>query len=118
MYAWVGRRTPLRNLWQLRLYGLTDSTSVSERLLICMVKCLSITANTNLFREITGIDQAMRLWERLEKGRERDSRDNVVHMEDVEGNVMPERVYYDLQKQGILQLGWPIVSILLYHILL
>jgi splicing factor 3A subunit 3 len=25
-----------------------------------------------------------------------------VQMEDAEGNVMPEKVYYDLQKQGLL----------------
>lgn len=89
-YVYMGRRAFDKHFGEAtHIYGL---------------KCLGITANTNLFREITGIDQAMRLWEQLEKDRkrERDSRDNVVQMEDAEGNVMPERVYYDLQKQGIL----------------
>jgi splicing factor 3A subunit 3 len=46
----------------------------------------------------------MALWEKLEgeRKKERDSRENVVQMEDAEGNVMPERIYLDLQKQGIL----------------
>ena len=58
----------------------------------------------NLFREITGIQDALALWEKLKKEkRERESRDDgVVQMEDGEGNVMPERIYLDLQKQGIL----------------
>lgn len=89
-YVYMGRRAFDKHFGEAtHIYGL---------------KCLGITSNTNLFREITRIDQAMRLWEKLEKERkrERDSRDNVVQMEDAEGNVMPERVYYDLQKQGIL----------------
>ncbi|KAJ5980940.1 splicing factor 3a subunit 3 [Penicillium waksmanii] len=68
------------------------------------LNCLGITSNTNLFREITSIAEAMALWEKLEgeRKKDRDSRDNVVQMEDAEGNVMPERIYLDLQKQGIL----------------
>ncbi|KAJ5104377.1 hypothetical protein NUU61_001724 [Penicillium alfredii] len=68
------------------------------------LKCLGITSHTNLFREITRIKDAERLWEKLEGDRkkDRDNRDNVVQMEDAEGNVMPERIYLDLQKQGIL----------------
>ena len=27
---------------------------------------------------------------------------SVVQMEDAQGNVMPEKVYYDLQRQGLL----------------
>lgn len=89
-YVYMGRRAFDKHFGEAtHIYGL---------------KCLGITSNTNLFREIVRIDQAMRLWEKLEKDRkrERDARDNVVQMEDAEGNVMPERVYYDLQKQGIL----------------
>ncbi|KAJ5716590.1 hypothetical protein N7493_008501 [Penicillium malachiteum] len=89
-YVYMGRRAFDKHFGEAtHIYGL---------------KCLGITSNTNLFREITRIDQAMRLWDKLEQDRkrERDSRDNVVQMEDAEGNVMPERVYYDLQKQGIL----------------
>lgn len=66
------------------------------------LKCLGVT-NTALFREITGIEDALKLWDKLqrEKRREEGGRD-VVQMEDAEGNVMPEKVYYDLQKQGLL----------------
>jgi splicing factor 3A subunit 3 len=68
------------------------------------LKCLGVTSNFNLFREITNINEAQSLWAQLEKDKkkERESRDNVVQMEDAEGNVMPERIYLDLQKQGIL----------------
>ena len=61
------------------------------------LKCLGITQQTNLFREITKIDDAIRLWEKLEQDRkkERDGRENVVQMEDAEGNVMPERIYLE-----------------------
>ena len=67
------------------------------------LKCLGIT-NTTLFREITGIDEAQKLWAKLQadKNREKASGENVVQMEDSEGNVMPEKVYYDLQKQGLV----------------
>ena len=43
-----------------------------------------------------GLD-AVKLWEKLEqeKKKDRESRDNVVQMEDAEGNVMPERVYLE-----------------------
>jgi hypothetical protein len=39
----------------------------------------------------------MRLWEKLEQERkkEKEGKDNVVQMEDAEGNVMPERIYYE-----------------------
>lgn len=66
------------------------------------LRCLGIT-NTTLFREITGIEDALRLWEKLENERKKEERGrDVVQMEDGEGNVMPEKVYYDLQKQGLL----------------
>ncbi|KFY74844.1 hypothetical protein V499_05159 [Pseudogymnoascus sp. VKM F-103] len=66
------------------------------------LKCLGIS-NTSLFREITGIEDALKLWDKIqrEKKKEESGRD-VVQMEDAEGNVMPEKVYYDLQKQGLL----------------
>jgi len=66
------------------------------------LKCLGVT-NTALFREITGIEDALKLWDKLQRERRREEggRD-VVQMEDAEGNVMPEKVYYDLQKQGLL----------------
>ncbi|KAL9078612.1 MAG: hypothetical protein Q9157_002451 [Trypethelium eluteriae] len=67
------------------------------------LKCLGIT-NTTLFREITGIQEALNLWDKIQrdKKQEKSSTENVVQMEDGEGNVMPEKVYFDLQKQGLL----------------
>ncbi|KAL4923424.1 SF3a splicing factor complex subunit PRP9 [Aspergillus undulatus] len=117
--AWDGKPIPY---WLYKLHGLGVEYSCeicgnyvymgrrafdkhfSEALHIFGLKCLGITSNTNLFREITKIDDAIRLWEKLEQDRkkDRDLRDNVVQMEDAEGNVMPERIYLDLQKQGIL----------------
>jgi splicing factor 3A subunit 3 len=38
----------------------------------------------------------------VDKKQESTASDQVVQMEDGEGNVMPEKVYYDLQKQGLL----------------
>lgn len=117
--AWDGKPIPF---WLYKLHGLgveyqceicgnyvymgrrAFDKHFSEGLHIYGLKCLGITSNTNLFREITRIEDAMRLWEKLEADRkkERDAHDNVVQMEDAEGNVMPERIYLDLQKQGIL----------------
>ena len=67
------------------------------------LKCLGIT-NTTLFREITGIEDALKLWDKIQRDKKHDKSrtENVVQMEDAEGNVMPEKVYYDLQKQGLL----------------
>jgi len=67
------------------------------------LKCLGVT-NTTLFREITGIEDALKLWEKIQReGRkEKGLVENVVQMEDAEGNVMPEKVYHDLRKQGLL----------------
>ncbi|KAJ5795275.1 hypothetical protein N7457_001874 [Penicillium paradoxum] len=117
--AWDGKPIPF---WLYKLHGLgveypceicgnftymgrrAFDKHFSESLHIYGLKCLGITSNTNLFREITSINEAIALWEQLDKDRkkERDSRENVVQMEDAEGNVMPERIYLDLQKQGIL----------------
>ena len=88
-YVYMGRRAFEKHFSEARhVYGL---------------KCLGIT-NTSLFREITGIEEAQRLWEKMQrdkagvlmKGKE------IVEMEDSEGNVMPLKVYNDLQKQGLL----------------
>jgi splicing factor 3A subunit 3 len=67
------------------------------------LKCLGIT-NTALFREITGIEDALKLWDKIQREKKKTAKDDggVVQMEDAEGNVMPEKVYYDLQKQGLL----------------
>ena len=134
--AWDGRPIPY---WLYKLHGLgveypceicgnfvymgrrAFDKHFSEALHIHGLKCLGITSNTSLFREITRIDDALRLWEKLEQERKKDRevRENVVQMEDAEGNVMPERIYMEyssppfkvddrkltilsLQKQGIL----------------
>jgi splicing factor 3A subunit 3 len=57
-----------------------------------------------LFREITDIADAVRLWDKIQRDKNKAKKDDgwVVQMEDAEGNVMPEKVYYDLQKQGLL----------------
>lgn len=110
--AWDGKPIPY---WLYKLHGLGTEfpceicgnfvymgrrafdKHFSEALHIYGLKCLGVTSNANLFREITRIDDAVRLWEKLEQDRkkERDSRDNVVQMEDAEGNVMPERIYLE-----------------------
>ncbi|TAQ87218.1 hypothetical protein B7494_g4475 [Chlorociboria aeruginascens] len=88
-YVYMGRRAFDKHFNEARhIYGL---------------KCLGIT-NTTLFREITGIDDALKLWDKIQREKKKDKVDegSVVQMEDAEGNVMPEKVYYDLQKQGLL----------------
>jgi splicing factor 3A subunit 3 len=67
------------------------------------LKCLGIT-NTSLFREITSIKEAEDLWRKIQKDKkkERTLAENVVEMEDSEGNVMPEKVYQDLAAAGML----------------
>ena len=68
------------------------------------LRCLGITGNTALFRDITGINDALKLWDKMsrDKKQEKSSVEGVVQMEDGEGNVMPEKVYNDLRKQGLL----------------
>jgi splicing factor 3A subunit 3 len=68
------------------------------------LKSLGIVSNLQLFRDITSIDDATRLNNRLmkEKQREDGAQEDVVQMEDANGNVMPEKVYNDLRKQGLL----------------
>jgi splicing factor 3A subunit 3 len=122
--AWDGKPIPY---WLYKLHGLgvefpceicgnfvymgrrAFDKHFSEARHIYGLKCLGVTntsgaGGVNLFREITGISEAVALWEKLKKEkREREQRDDgVVQMEDGEGNVMPERIYLDLQKQGIL----------------
>jgi splicing factor 3A subunit 3 len=88
-YVYMGRRAfdkhfiEPRHIWGLKALGVTS---------------------TNLFREITSVNEAKSLWEKIqvEKKKERQDLDNVIQMEDGQGNVMPEKVYYDLQKQGLL----------------
>jgi splicing factor 3A subunit 3 len=116
--AWDGKPIPY---WLYKLHGLgvefpceicgnfvyrgrrAFDKHFSEERHVHGLKCLGIT-NTSLFREITGIEEALALWEKVRRDKEAEKRrwEGVVQMEDREGNVMPERVYLDLQKQGIL----------------
>ena len=88
-YVYMGRRAFEKHFGEARhIYGL---------------KCLGIT-NTSMFREITGIEEAQRLWEKIQRDKRKvqERREDIVEMEDTEGNVMPEKVYQDLEKQGLL----------------
>ena len=88
-FVYMGRRAFEKHFNEARhIYGL---------------KCLGVT-NTTLFREITGIEDALKLWDKIQRDKRQENTkgDGVVQMEDAEGNVMPEKVYYDLQKQGLL----------------
>ena len=60
--------------------------------------------NTSLFREVTRINEALQLHEKIQRDEKsvKTKGDNIVEMEDGEGHVMPEKVYYDLQKQGLV----------------
>ncbi|KAJ9640004.1 Pre-mRNA-splicing factor sap61 [Coniosporium apollinis] len=116
--AWDGKPIPF---WLYKLHGLgvefpceicgghvymgrrAFDKHFNEAKHIYGLKCLGIT-NTRLFNEITGIEDALKLWDKLQrdKKQEKAGTENVVQMEDADGNVMPEKVYYDLLKQGLL----------------
>jgi splicing factor 3A subunit 3 len=116
--AWDGKPIPF---WLYRLHGLGQEfpcevcgnfvyrgrrafdKHFNETNHITNLKRLGIT-DTYLFRDITSIEQAVRLWEKIQRDQNKDQIDDgaVVQMEDAEGNVMPEKVYLDLQKQGLL----------------
>lgn len=88
-YVYMGRRAFEKHFSEARhVYGL---------------KCLGIT-NTSLFREIAHIEEAEKLWDKIQrdKAKEREKKEDIVEMEDSTGMVMPEKVYQDLVKQGIL----------------
>ena len=81
-FVYMGRRAFDKHFNEARhIYGL---------------KCLGIT-NTTLFREITGITDALKLWDKIQrdKKKEKSGGENIVQMEDADGNVMPEKVYYE-----------------------
>ncbi|KKA26544.1 hypothetical protein TD95_003681 [Thielaviopsis punctulata] len=116
--AWDGKPIPF---WLYRLHGLgvefpceicgnfvymgrrAFDKHFNEGRHVYGLRCLGIT-NTSLFRDIIHIDEAMKLWEKIqwEKKKNKVDESSMVQMEDGEGNVMPEKVYYDLQKQGLL----------------
>lgn len=117
--AWDGKPIPV---WLYRLHGLgvefpceicgnfvymgrrAFDKHFNEARHIYGLKCLGVTSNHTLFREITGIEEATALWKKFQqdKKKEKVEQDNVVQMEDSEGNVMPEKIYNDLLAQGIL----------------
>ncbi|KAL2269669.1 hypothetical protein VTJ83DRAFT_1853 [Remersonia thermophila] len=116
--AWDGKPIPF---WLYRLHGLGQEfpceicgnfvyrgrrafdKHFNETNHITNLKRLGIT-NTYLFRDITSIEEAVRLWEKIQREQSKNQIDDgaMVQMEDAEGNVMPEKVYLDLQKQGLL----------------
>lgn len=116
--GWDGKPIPF---WLYRLHGLGNEFECeicgnyvykgrrafekhfNEARHIYNLKCLGIT-NPTLFRDITSMDEAQRLWDKIQREKKQSKLDegSIVQMEDGEGNVMPEKVYYDLQKQGLL----------------
>ncbi|KAK4501168.1 hypothetical protein PRZ48_006974 [Zasmidium cellare] len=94
-YVYMGRRAFDKHFSEARhIYGL---------------QCLGIKKNTGLFREITKIDEAEKLWEKLERDKatelERKGGEDgggIIEMEDPEGNVMPKKVFDDLTKAGLM----------------
>jgi hypothetical protein len=66
------------------------------------MKCLKIP-NTAHFKEITQIDQAVELYEKLKKTTDDMTfkADVDVECEDAQGNVMSQKAYDDLQRQGL-----------------
>lgn len=67
------------------------------------LKCLGITPGV-LFKGITEIKDALGLWDKVkdEYRQDESKKENTIEMEDDEGNVMSEKVYNDLKKQGLL----------------
>jgi len=67
------------------------------------LRCLGIQ-NSSVFKEITIINDAIALWNKMKKDKraQESIKEQVVEMEDDEGNVMSERIYNDLKKQGLL----------------
>ncbi|OQO15230.1 hypothetical protein B0A48_00613 [Cryoendolithus antarcticus] len=116
--SWDGKPIPF---WLYKLHGLGVEFSCeicgnyvymgrrafdkhfSEQRHVYGLKCLGIT-QTGLFREITGIGEAERLWEKIQRDRETKEKadEGVIEMEDSYGAVMPWKVWDDLNKQGLL----------------
>lgn len=122
--AWDGKPIPF---WLYKLHGLgvefpceicgnyvymgrrAFDKHFSEGRHVYGLQCLGITKNTGLFREITKIEEAEKLWEKLERDRAKElvkkgglDGEDMVEMEDGEGNVMPKKVYEDLARSGLL----------------
>ncbi|KAF2497225.1 splicing factor 3a, subunit 3 [Lophium mytilinum] len=88
-YVYMGRRAFDKHFNEPRhIYGL---------------KSLGVTTTT-LFREITKIEEAILLWQKITQNKKQEAQavENVVQMEDSQGNVMPARIYHNLAKHGLL----------------
>lgn len=88
-YSYMGRREFDKHFLEARhIHGL---------------KCLGIEPGP-LFKGITAIKDAQDLWAKVKKEhRLTDTRrEHTIEMEDEEGNVMSEKVYLDLKKQGLI----------------
>lgn len=116
--SWDGKPIPY---WLYKLHGLGDEyrceicgnfvykgrrafeKHFSEARHLHGLKCLGIT-NSVLFREITSIEEAQRLWDKVQKDKKAEAAQmvDVVQMEDRNGVVMPEKIYRDLEKANML----------------
>lgn len=69
------------------------------------LSCLGISDDyMPLFKSIVKIDEAIDLWRRLKKDRriKEGDTENAIEVEDEEGNVLSEKDYLELKKQGLL----------------
>lgn len=69
------------------------------------LKCLGISEEyIPLFKSITSISEATEFWKQLKRERrlEESHHENAVQVEDDQGNVMSEKDYLDLKRQGLL----------------
>merc|ERR1711976_597411 len=67
------------------------------------MRCLKIP-NTSHFKEITNIEDAITLYEKLKRDAEEQTfrPDHDVECEDIQGNVMSQRAFEDLRRQGLV----------------
>ena len=67
------------------------------------MRCLGIP-NTAHFANVTQIEDAMALWEKLktQKSEEAFKPDQEEEFEDSQGNVVNKKIYEDLKRQGLL----------------
>ncbi|KAK6462965.1 hypothetical protein DFJ63DRAFT_334537 [Scheffersomyces coipomensis] len=69
------------------------------------LKCMGIEDEyMSLFKSIISIEEAQNLWKNIRKNKREQEGDieNAIEVEDDEGNVMSEKDYLDLKKQGLL----------------
>lgn len=88
-YSYMGRKAFDKHFMEARhIHGL---------------KCFGITPGV-LFKGITEIKDVLKLWEKVKHDYKQDEgrKESTIEMEDDEGNVMSEKVYNDLKKQGLL----------------